>query len=147
MDKKTLFRHISTTISEKITSLLGDIADLQNGIAEDSKSSAGDKFETSREMAQQELVKLNTQLNEQQRLKNLVDNQSVGPATQVQLGAVVQTNKGLFLVGIPIGNSSFEGKNMIGIGLGAPLGQLLLHKKKGDHVLFNNQQFVIEEIY
>lgn len=147
MDKKAFFRHISTTISEKITSLQGDIADLQKGIAEDSKSSAGDKFETSREMAQQELVKLNTQLNEQQRLKSLVDNQSADQANQVQLGAVIQTNKGIFLIGIPIGNSAFEGKNVIGIGLGAPLGQLLLHKKKGEDVLFNNQQFIIEEIY
>ena len=147
MDKKAFFRHISTTISEKITSLQADIADLQKGIAEDSKSSAGDKFETAREMAQQELLKLNTQLNEQQRLKGLVDNQSAEPANQVQLGAVIRTNKGLFIIGIPIGNNSFQGNNVIGIGLGAPLGQLLLHKKKGDHVLFNNQQFVIEEIY
>lgn len=147
MDKKSLFRHISQTISEKIKNLQTDIADLQKGIAEDSKSSAGDKFETAREMAQQELVKLNTQLNEQQRLKGLIDNQSTEPVFQVQLGAVIQTNKGIFLIGIPIGNSSFEGKPIIGIGLGAPLGQLLLHKKKGEHVLFNNQQFLIEEIY
>jgi hypothetical protein len=147
MDKKALFLHISQTISEKITSLQSDIADLQKGMADDSKSSAGDKFETAREMAQQELVKLNTQLNEQQRLKGLIDNQSGVPANQVELGAVIRTNKGLFLIGIPVGTSSFEGKSIIGIGLGAPLGQLLLHKKKGDSVLFNNQQFLIEEIY
>ena len=147
MNKKALFQHLSIGIADKIASLQADIADLQKGMTEDSKSSAGDKFETAREMAQQELVKLHTQLNEQQRLKGLVDNQSAEPAKQVQLGAVIQTNKGLFLVGIPIGNGSFEGKNLIGIGLGAPLGQLLLHKKKGDRVLFNNQQFVIEEIY
>lgn len=147
MDKKAFFRHISTSISEKITSLQGDIADLQKGIAEDSKSSAGDKFETSREMAQQELVKLNTQLKEQQRLKSLVDNQSAEPSDRVQPGAIIQTNKGLFLIGIPIGNNSFEGKPIIGVGLGAPLGQLLLNKKKSDQVSFNDQQFIIEAIY
>lgn len=147
MNKKSLFKYLSTTIQEKISRLQADIADLQKGIAEDSKSSAGDKFETSREMAQQELGKLSTQLNEQQRLKSLIDTQSVDKASQVQLGAVVETNKGLFLVGIPIGNSSFEGKELIGIGLGAPLGRLLLHKKKSDQVSFNNQQFIIEEIY
>lgn len=147
MDKKAFFRHISTTISEKITSLQVDIADLKKGIAEDSKSSAGDKFETAREMAQQELVKLSTQLNEQQRLKSLVDNQSSESTTQVSLGAVIQTNKGVFLVGIPIGTNTFEGKNIIGIGLSAPLGQLLLHKKKKDQFFFNNQEFIIEEIY
>lgn len=147
MDKKSLFQHISQNISEKLKSLQSDITDLQKGIAEDSKSSAGDKFETAREMAQQELTKLNMQLNEQQRLKSLIDNQSTEPSSQVQLGAVIQTNKGLFLIGIPIGNYSFEGKPIIGIGLGAPLGQLLLNKKASDQVSFNNQQFIIEAIY
>ncbi|MDF3028770.1 MAG: hypothetical protein K0S23_3077 [Fluviicola sp.] len=147
MNKKALFEHLSGIIKEKISRLQSDIADLQKGIAEDSKSSAGDKFETSREMAQQELGKLSTQLNEQQRLKSLIDNQSADKSTQVQLGAIVETNKGLFLIGIPIGNSSFQGKEVIGIGLGAPLGQLLLNKKKSDQVSFNNQQFNIEEIY
>ena len=124
-----------------------NIADLQKDIAEDSKSSAGDKFETSREMAQQELVKLNTQLNEQQRLKNLVDNQSGETFSQVQSGALIETNKGAFLLGIPVGNISFNGKELVGIGLGAPLGQLLLHKQANDRVSFNNQQFIIEAIY
>jgi hypothetical protein len=63
------------------------------------------------------------------------------------LGTLIETNKGMFLLGIPIGTCSFEGKNIIGIGLGAPLGQLLLHKKKADHILFNNQEFILEEIY
>ncbi len=147
MDKKQLFQQLSKAISEKIAALQADIADLQKGMAEDSKSSAGDKFETAREMAQQELGKLSTQLNEQQRLKSLIANQSAEKSEHVELGAVVQTNKGLFLMGIPIGNNSFEGKDIIGIGLGAPLGQLLLHKKEAAVISFNNQQFVIEAIY
>ncbi|TSJ42349.1 hypothetical protein [Fluviicola chungangensis] len=147
MDKRTLFQLLTAGISEKITSLQADIADLQKGMTEDSKSSAGDKFETAREMAQQELVKLSKQLNEQHRLKSLLANQPIEHTLQVQPGSLVQTNKGLFLIGIPIGNNFFEGKKLTGIGLGAPLGQLLLHKKKADQVFFNNQQFIIEEIY
>lgn len=147
MNKKAFFKHLTDTLSEKIVRLQLDIADLQKDIAEDSKSSAGDKFETSREMAQQELGKLSTQLSEQLRIKSLIENQPIEKPAQAQLGAVVETNKGLFLLGIPIGTSSFEGKNIIGIGLGAPLGQLMLHKKKADQVLFNNQTFTIEEIY
>ena len=147
MNKKAFFEQLSNSLSEKIARLQLDIADLQKDIAEDSKSSAGDKFETSREMAQQELGKLSTQLSEQQRIKSLIENLPGEKMSQAQLGAIVETNKGLFLVGIPIGSSSFEGKNIIGIGLGAPLGQLILHKKKADEILFNNQTFTIEEIY
>ena len=147
MNKKTFFEHLTNSLSEKIARLQLDIADLQKDIAEDSKSSAGDKFETSREMAQQELGKLSTQLSEQQRIKSLIENQPIEKPAQVQLGALVETNKGLFLLGIPIGTSSFEGKNIVGIGLSAPLGQLMPHKKKSDHISFNNQEFIIEEIY
>lgn len=147
MNKKAFFEHLSNSLSEKIARLQLDISDLQKDISEDSKSSAGDKFETSREMAQQELGKLSTQLNEQLRIKSLIENQPIENPGQAQLGALVETNKGMFLLGIPIGNSSFEGKNIVGIGLGAPLGQLMLHKKKSDHISFNNQEFIIEAIY
>jgi transcription elongation GreA/GreB family factor len=147
MNKQALFQHISDLLAEKISRMEANIADLQKDMAEDSKSSAGDKFETSREMAQQELVKLNTQLKEQQRLKHLADSQSAETLNQVQSGALIETNKGSFLVGIPVGNISFEGKELVGIGMGAPLGQLLLHKKKGDQVSFNNQQFLIQAVY
>lgn len=147
MDKKALFETISESITEKIIRLQADIADLQKDIAEDSKSSAGDKFETSREMAQQELGKLGTQLNEQQRMKSLVENQAAEKLVQAQSGAVIFTNKGIFLLGIPVGKISFRDSEVIGIGLGAPLGQSLLNKKKTDQISFNGQQFIIEEIY
>jgi len=147
MNKQAFFEHLSHSLSEKIARLQSDIADLQKDIAEDSKSSAGDKFETSREMAQQELGKLSTQLSEQQRIKSLIENQSIEKMSHAQLGALVETNKGMFLLGIPIGNSSYEGKTIVGIGLGAPLGQLMLHKKKKDRILFNNQEFILQEIY
>lgn len=146
MDKQNLFQHISETIIEKATRLQQDIADLQKDIAEDSKSSAGDKFETSREMAQQELGKLSTQLAEQQRLKKLLESHSSETSSFIKVGSLVQTNLGTFLVGIPIGKITFENTSIIGIGVSAPLGQLLLNKSENDRISFNNQNFVVEKI-
>lgn len=146
MNKQNLFQHISETITEKIGRLQQDIKDLQKDIAEDSKSSAGDKFETSREMAQQELGKLSTQLAEQQRLKKLLESQDTETSSFIKVGSLVQTDSGMFLVGIPIGKITFGGISVIGIGVGAPLGQLLLNKSENDRVTFNHQSFVIEKI-
>lgn len=146
MNKQDLFRYISETITEKSTRLQQDISDLQKDIAEDSKSSAGDKFETSREMAQQELGKLSTQLAEQQRLKKLLENQSPETSSCIKVGSLVQTNLGTFLVGIPIGKITFGDTSIIGIGVGAPLGQLLLNKSENDRISFNNQNFLVEKI-
>ncbi len=146
MNKQNLFQHISETITEKIGRLQQDIKDLQKDIAEDNKSSAGDKFETSREMAQQELGKLSTQLVEQQRLKKLLESQDTETSSFIKVGSLVQTDSGMFLVGIPIGKITFGGISVIGIGVGAPLGQLLLNKSENDRVTFNHQSFVIEKI-
>lgn len=147
MNKHSLFQHISETIAEKIARLQQDIADLQKDIAEDSKSSAGDKFETSREMAQQELGKLSLQLSEQQRLKGLVESQAGENTKRVQTGSLVRTDKGFFLLGIPIGKISFGEHEITGIGIAAPLGQLLLSKSKNEQVQFNQQSYRIEEIF
>jgi hypothetical protein len=146
MNKKDLLEQLSHSISEKITILQADSADLQKDMAEDSKSSAGDKFETSREMAQQELAKLSTQISEQQRLKNLIESQSFEKSEFVKIGSLVQTDKGYFLVGIPIGKIRFEDKDIIGVGAAAPLGQLLLNKPSNCSIEFNQQSFQIEEI-
>lgn len=147
MNKQSLFQHISETIAGKIARLQQDIADLQKDIAEDSKSSAGDKFETSREMAQQELGKLSLQLIEQQRLKGLVESQTGENTERVQAGSLVRTDKGFFLIGIPIGKIHFREHEITGIGIAAPLGQLLLNKGKNEQVQFNMQSYRIEEIY
>ncbi|AEA44838.1 hypothetical protein [Fluviicola taffensis] len=146
MDKKNLFNHISKIVQEKIDRLQADISDLQKDIAEDSKSSAGDKFETAREMAQQELSKLSVQLSEQQRLKGFIESLSQEESDIVKIGSLVQTDKGHFLVGVPIGKISFNQLEITGIGAAAPLGQVLLKKQINDCIQINQQSFLIEQI-
>ena len=147
MNRFGLFELIKEQLAEKIQHLQADVSDLQQGIAEDSKSSAGDKFETSREMAQQELSKLHVQISELQRLKNLLENQQNRSSETAQLGSVIQTSIGNFILGIPVGKVEFEKTSLIGIGMGAPLGQVLLHKKKGEKIVFNQQTILIEELF
>ncbi|MDR0802712.1 hypothetical protein [Fluviicola sp.] len=147
MTKAKLFRHVSVLITEKISHLQQDISDLQKDIAEDSKSSAGDKFETSREMAQQELQKISSQLAGQLRLKNLIESQDTETPSIIKVGTLAITSSGVFLVGIPIGKVLFENTPVTGIGVSAPLGQLLLNKSENDQFSFNGQSFRIEKIY
>lgn len=147
MNRSVLFELIKEQLAYKIQALQADVSDLQQGIADDSKSSAGDKFETSREMAQQELSKLQTQISEQQRLKSLLENQQNHYSETAQLGSVIQTSIGNFILGIPVGKVFCENNSFIGIGVGAPMGQVLLQKKKGEKIQFNQQTILIEEIF
>ena len=61
--KAELYQFIAQQIDDKITYLNGLIDDLRAS-NNDTKSSMGDKYETSREMMQQEITRIQNQLNE-----------------------------------------------------------------------------------
>ena len=61
--KAELYQFIAQQIEDKITYLNGLIDDLRAS-NNDTKSSMGDKYETSREMMQQEITRIQNQLNE-----------------------------------------------------------------------------------
>lgn len=132
MTKSECLQHALVQLQEKIATLTSDINDLSQGIAADSKSSAGDKFETAREMSQQELNKLSVQLNENQRFLSQVRNfYEVGNAAQIGQGSVVQVGELIVIIGLPVGRIAAP-FNLIGIGTTAPLSQLIIGKKNNE---------------
>lgn len=114
---------------------------------EETKSSAGDKFETTREMMTQEIEKgtaLLSKLSEDKnRLLSLLQNDST---KTVQQGSVVITNSGKFYVGVSIGAVSMNGEKYQTISSSSPIGQLLLNKKAGEKFHLHEKEYVIEGI-
>jgi transcription elongation GreA/GreB family factor len=146
MTKRTLLQSLIALMDEKITHLQQDLSDLQTAIAEDSKSSAGDKYETSREMSQQEIDKIGTQLAEQKRLRNTAKSMLALPESKsVQAGALVQTTTAYLLIGLPVGKIDSEA-TIFGIGAAAPLAQQLMGKKINDTLVFQQQTIQILSI-
>lgn len=146
MTRTAIFTAITSYISDKIQLLQQDITDLLNDLAGDTKSSAGDKFETSREMSQQEISKLTQQVNEQKKWLNLATNYSNSEGSgKIVAGSIVTLTTGKFLIGLPLGKiPSLNGIHCIGNT--APLAQLLLNKKVGESIQFQQQTITIEEI-
>ncbi len=122
-----------------------------NGLKEDlegeSKSSAGDKFETGREMINIEWNKLSIQLNEYDRLGHILnrieEHKSNG---NVVLGSIVLTDTANYFISIPAGEIESAGEKFYAIGIQSPIAQLLLGKKKGEKIVFNSREFIIEEV-
>ncbi len=115
---------------------------------DDTKSSAGDKFETTREMMQQDISR-NKRLWEDathnlQVLRALKD---VAPNDKVKSGSLVFTDEGIFYISISAGQLQLDGKTYFAVSLLSPIGQLLLGKQKGDKVSFNNKQYSVKEVY
>ena len=70
---------------------------------EESKSSAGDKYETGRAMAQLEIEKASAQLAEAQKLMQTLEHIPVTVSNVVRLGSIAYTNEGNYFLSIPAG--------------------------------------------
>jgi len=125
--------------SEVLGQLVLKIEDISNAVTSltesrdaDSKSSAGDKHETSRAKIQTEIDQLSKQLNHIQRQKNNLLNMDVNQIHNVaDVGSLIKTNKGYFLISIGWGRIKIKNVHYFVISIGSPIGRLLKNKKKG----------------
>lgn len=142
--KEEIIKECFSVLSIKENALKIDIAQLRDGIANDSKSSMGDKYETSREMSQQEINRLEQQQSvvKQQvfQLKNIALNANLD---RVALGSFVQTTIGYFLIATALGEVQFNNLSIYVISPVAPIAKLLLNQTIGNEILINNKQIKI----
>lgn len=136
-----------SVLEGKIMALTKSVADLQQAASEDTKSSAGDKFETSREMMKLEIEKNNVQLRQLNSMKQLLAKcKPEQKSEEVRLGALVRSNEGLYYFSSAIGKVKTEGENCFALSLASPLGKALLGKKEGDRIHFMNREIKVLEI-
>lgn len=114
---------------------------------DDTKSSAGDKYETGREMMQQEIDRNRRQLEESQKLKLILEQIDPVKTTDfVQNGSLVSTNYGKFYISISRGQISLEECNYFAVSSVSPIGVKLMRQKEGYEFDFNGKQFRVEKI-
>lgn len=110
----------------------------------ETKSSAGDKFETSRAMMQREKENNKVKLIKLMELKHQFQSIPKSKTTDyIGLGSFVESNKGNFFIGIGLGKIKTSSLNFVAVSTDAPLIKSLLGLKKGDQVLFNQQSIQI----
>lgn len=114
---------------------------------DDTKSSAGDKFETTREMMQQDITRNKSLLMDaRQNLQVLEAIKDTPKSDRVKSGSLVETSEGVFYISISVGQLNIDGKAFFAISALSPIGQLLLGKKVNDSVSFNNKEYIIKDI-
>lgn len=120
---------------------------LKEDLENESKSSAGDKFETGREMINIEWNKLSVQLNEYDRLANILNRiEEYKPNGNVVLGSIVVTNVAKYFISIPAGEIESGEDKFYAVGIKSPIAQVLLGKKAGEKAVFNGREFEVLEI-
>ena len=119
----------------------------QDSANEETKSSAGDKYETGRAMAQIERdrhAQLFDQLRQERAVLDRIDPDFV--FQRVGLGALVTTSVGAFFVSVSAGMVVVEGQKVIAMSPQSPLGASLMGKQAGDSFLFQQKKGLIEAL-
>lgn len=145
--KEQLHQQCVNYVQQRMDAAQQAIAEAQQAANNDTKSSAGDKYETGREMAQQETNRNLTQLNEANKL--MVSLNRIGTASQstiAESGSVVKTNLGNFYLSISAGNIKVNNDVYIAISMASPVGLKLKGVKVNDHFDFNGKNYFVTEV-
>jgi transcription elongation GreA/GreB family factor len=137
MDKSNLIKLIRTKFSEKIDNFEKLILETRAS-SNDTKSSMGDKYETGREMLQQEINNLQVQLNEILKQQDFLKTILIKPSDKAEKGAIVKTERGLFFISVSLGEITFENQKIICISPESPLAKAMNGKQKGEAFSLNN---------
>ncbi len=146
--KEKLFKACEAYLEERIKRIETSMAGLESDLGNETKSSAGDKYETGREMINLEINKLAEQLQQFKSLKNTLNVAKNRTNTSfAQLGTTVKTNMANYFIAIPANRIIVDGEEYFAIGANSPIAQLLLHKKAGEEITFNGKSAQILEVF
>lgn len=139
--KEEVIKACIQLVNGRIGEVEAALKDADDALANDTKSSAGDKYETSREMVQQDINRYQKQLSLAQNDANVLQKIDLSQSlSMVVTGSLVQTDVGFYFVSISIGLVKVADKSIYVISPLSPLGQLLIGKSVGETISFNNKE-------
>jgi hypothetical protein len=145
--KQELFQHCIHFVDQRIENARIALASAQDAAHSEEKSSAGDKYETGRAMAQLEQEKATQQLEEASRLKSTL--LKINPefsSSKASLGSVLLTDRTHFFIAISAGKMEVKGQSFFVVAPLTPIGKTLIGLEKGSSFEFNNHLHRVIEI-
>ena len=146
--KDLLFNHCENHINTKLKNYLKIDQELFKSLNEETKSSAGDKHETTRAMIQIEREKNSKRIKEIENSKKQLiviksvqlDNLKVSP------GSIIFTSNNNYFISISSKIYISDTNKIYCVSTNTPIAKSYLGKKIGDIVTFNNIESKIEKI-
>ena len=145
--KQKIYNQYLQMQETKINGLQQQLNDLKESTANETKSTAGDKYETARAMLQIE------QDNTRRQLQDALEQQSIFTTIDISInsdeiirGSLVKTNKGYLFISVALGKILEEGTPIIALSPQSPLGKQLMGLRVNDTTTINNIAYTIEQI-
>jgi len=134
-DKNKIHEHCLALLNNRFKELRDAINAVQEVANSETKSSAGDKHETSRAMAQRDVEMLSRQLGEiSKSIETLKGLKQKNHSDLVQPGSVVVTSIGVFYLSVALGKIEISEKSIMVISSESPFAKAILGRKQGNQV-------------
>lgn len=136
--KDHLYTMCEEYVESRIQRILRSLKDLEEDMESEGKNSAGDKYETGREMMSEEWNKLSSQLKEFKQQKDTLKLAKGRDASKrIQLGCLVKTSASNYFISIPAGKMELRNETFYAVGGNSPVARLLMGKTEGEEFEFN----------
>lgn len=136
--KQNLYAHCRQYVQQRIDTARHAMESAQESANSESKSSAGDKYETGRAMAQLERDRHAQLLAEARKMEQELTRLNVEKYYDtVQPGSLVSTNRGLFFISISAGKLPLKDSNCFAVSPASPVATALAGHRAGDVVTVN----------
>lgn len=148
MNKKELTEYMKGLLDARMQVAWEAMEAAQDSANDQSKSSAGDKYETARSMGQLDR-NMHARQYEQVRQERVIL-ERIGESEAMArgaIGALLDTTAGWFFISVSLGAVKFEEQTVLAISSSSPVGLSLLGKEIGGQFQFMNKPHKITAIY
>ena len=146
INKKDLVDRCSKLLREQLNRIEIMMRLAQEEANKETKSSAGDKYETGRSMMQLEKEKYAIQHHRVLSQLNALKNIDLGLHSEVQTGSIVKTNIGVFFIAVGMESLIHGDQNIECISLSTPIGKVLAGLESGDVADFRDNEIEVWEV-
>ncbi|NJC25048.1 3-oxoacyl-ACP synthase [Neolewinella antarctica] len=142
--KAAVLKECFRRLVAQLTTIESSMNAIRESKSSETKSSAGDKFETGRAMLQLEENNLKQQLAAALGTRQLLTQAERQPTGgTIAIGSLVAMDKGLYFVSAGFGKVSVNGRDVFCTSPESPIGRRLIGKGVGEAFLFNEVRFVV----
>ena len=140
MHKKDIIEYILSVLRSNTNLLekeLKSISEEKNSIT---KSSSGDKHETSRAQMQSEFDKINNNYQSQLNQIKVIESLDISDKSKIRSGSLVETDSSILFIGIGLGIHKIDKRKVLIVSKASPIGKQIDGKEEGDYIFINNNK-------
>lgn len=148
--KDEIIAHLKVLLDERMHASSQAMQAAQESANDQSKSSAGDKYETSRSMGQLDRNMHARQFEQARQERTILERIEALPENnayeRVAVGTLVKTTAGYFFIAVSAGAILIDKVKVLAVSAASPIGQILMGKQIKESFLFQGKKKVIETI-